>query len=220
MTLIDTSETDALLTTTRAVRRRLDLERPVPLALVRECLSIALQAPSGANLQGWHFVVVTDPAKRRELATIYKSAWDAYLPTVTFDFEPGDPPAISLPGLVTSGQFLADNLHRVPVFVVPCITPRVDGQSYVATATILGSIFPAIWSFMLAARSRGLGTTMTTLTTMFDRAVSDVLEIPDHAAHCALVPVAYYTGDAFKPAQRLTLATTVSYDSWSGAEPT
>ena len=109
-------------------------------------------------------------------------------------------------------------MGRFPVLVVPCIAPRIDGQSYVATTTILGSIFPAIWSFMLAARSRGVGTTMTTLTTMYERQVSEILEIPDEAAHCAVIPVAYYTGDSFKAARRLPLESTVTYESWHGSE--
>ena len=211
---IDIANTDLLLSTTRAVRRRLDLTRPVPKELVEECLSLALQAPSGVNSQPWHFIVVTDEEQRRALAALYKDAWDQYLPTVTFDYADDDPRALALPGLVGSAQYLADQLQHVPVFVVPCISPRVDGLTPFAQATALASIYPAMWSFMLAARSRWLGTTMTTLTLMHDREVSDLLGIPDTAAHCGLIPVAYYTGETFSPARRLSLDATVSYERW------
>ena len=209
-----TTDTDLLLTTTRSVRRRLDLTRAVPKELLEECLSIALQAPSGANAQSWRFIVVNDDQTRRALAALYKDAWDQYLPSVSFDYGPDDPRALALSDVVGSAQYLADNLQHVPTLVVPCISPRVDDAPFFVTATVLGSIFPAVWSFMLAARSRGLGTTLTTLTVMHDREVSDLLGIPDSHAHCGLVPVAYHTGESFRPARRLTVDSVVSYDRW------
>ena len=211
---IDIANTDLLLSTTRAVRRRLDLTRPVPKELIDECLTLALQAPSGANTQPWHFIVVTDQERRRELAALYKDAWEQYLPTVSFDYETDDPRAIALPDVVGSAQYLVDNLQHVPVLVVPCIAGRVDGAPTFMSATVLGSIYPAVWSFMLAARSRGLGTTLTTLSMLHDAKVSELLDIPDTATHCGLVPVAYHTGETFHPARRLSLDATVSHERW------
>jgi nitroreductase len=211
---IDIATADLLLSTTRAVRKRLDLDRPVPKELVEECLSLALQAPSGGNAQSWRFIIVTDDEKRRALAEYYKDAWNQYLPSVSFDYEPDDPRAVALPDVVGSAQYLADNLQHVPVFVVPCISPRVDGAATFVAATLLGSIFPAVWSFMLAARARGLGTTLTTLSMMHDGEVSALLGIPESAFHCGIIPVAYYTGDSFRAARRLPIDSIVSYERW------
>ena len=217
--MIDGTNADLLLTTTRSVRRRLDLERAVPRELVDECLRVAMQAPTGGNLQGWHFIVVTDEAKRQAIAGFYKDAWERYLATATFEFAADDPRGQRFPLVLKSGQHLADEMARVPVLVVPCISPRTEGAPFFLTATALASVLPAMWSFMLAARSRGLGTTLTTLSLMHDREVSELLGIPDEYTHCGLIPVAFYTGDSFQPARRLPLEMTVSYDSWGASAP-
>jgi nitroreductase len=203
---------DELLTTTRAVRKRLDLERPVELDVIRECLSIAVQAPTGSNEQGWHFVVVTDVAKRAALAELYAKAFDAYLGAASSSSMDAQ-----MSRVVDSATYLAQNLAKVPVHLVPCIEGRIPPEraTTVATASVYGSILPATWSFMLAARARGLGTAWTTLHLAYEREAADVLGIPyDSVTQTALIPVAYSKGTEFKPAVRRPLETCLHIDAW------
>ena len=169
---------DEALTTTRAVRKRLDLTRPVERGVLEECLAIAQQAPTGRNRQGWSFVVVTDPAKRLALAEIYRKGWDQYRGSGTASS--GAPVARSgeLGRILDSADYLAEHLHEVPVLLVPCIRGRMEGQPIVAQAGVWGSILPAVWSFMLAARVRGLGTAWTTVHLTHEREAAEVLGIP------------------------------------------
>ncbi len=212
--MIDVANADLLLSTTRSVRRRLDLDRPVPISLLEECLSVALQAPTGGNIQNWRFILVTNADKREAIAALYRDAWERYLAGQAPTYQPDDPRHDAHPKVVASAQYLADHLHEVPVHLVPCVTPRVDRGPHFWTASILGSVYPAVWSFMLAARSRGLGTTLTTLTLMHEAEVARLLGIPDTAMQCGLVPVAYFTGDTFRPASRLPLDSVVSHNGW------
>ena len=209
---------DELLTTTRAVRRRLDFDRPVPLDVVRTCVSIALQAPSGSNAQGWHFVVVTDPAKRMALAEVYRRAFAIYrgLPIAAGNIVTGDPGRDRTQQRVMgSAEHLAAHLHEAPVLVVPCAEGRVDGEPLLRSASVLGSIIPATWSFMLACRARGLGTSWTTLHLMFEEEAAEILGIP-HASvsQVALVPVAYTKGTDFKVAAREPVDSVLHVDGW------
>ena len=172
---------DELLTTTRAVRKRLDFDRPVERAVIEECLAIALQAPTGGNRQRWHWVVVTDAAKRRALAELYRKAWAVYLtlPTAAPNLHFDDPTRERVQRRVgDSAQYLADNLERVPVLLIPCFPGRIDGKSSPVQAGTWGSILPAVWSFMLAARARGLGTAWTTLHLQHEQDAARVLGIP------------------------------------------
>ena len=214
---------DELLTTTRAVRKRLDLERPVDLAHVRECLEIALQAPTGSNAQGWHFVVVTDPAKKRGLAEIYRRAWAVYetMPFAAHHVHADDPSMKDVQErIVASGQHLANHLERVPVLVIPCVAGRFEAvpapMSVLAQASAYGSILPATWSFMLAARARGLGTAWTTLHLWHEAEAAKLLGIPYEAVtQCALIPVAHIVGGArFRPAARKPLGGVLHVDGW------
>ena len=207
-----------LLTTTRSVRKRLDLSRPVPRALIEECIDIALQAPTGSNAQGWHFVVVTDAAKRAEIARYYKEALQGYMklqeaggPRWT---KPGDPRAAQENRVRESAIFLADHLHEVPVHVIPCIEGRTEQAPVIAQASLFGSILPAAWSFMLAARARGLGTAWTTLHLVRERDVAKLLGIPDTVMQTALFPVAYYKGKDFQKARRLPSRELTSWNTW------
>ena len=209
---------DELLSTTRSVRRRLDLTRPVDLTLIEQCLDLAQQAPSGGNQQGWSFVVVTDPHKRRALGALYKQGWDAYLQVISTRVA-SDAPA-SMPGrdvlrVYRSAQYLADHMGEVPVLVIPCITGRTDGASGAEQAGHWGSILPAIWSFMLAARARGLGTCWTTLHLPHEREAADLLGIPyDEVMQAALIPVAHTIGQEFRPGPRKPLETIIHWDQW------
>ncbi len=209
---------DELLTTTRAVRKRLDFDRPVERSVIEECLRIALQAPTGGNRQQWHFVVVTDPAKRRAIADLYRKSWAVYLtsPTAAPNLHYDDPTREAVQRRVgDSAQYLADNLERVPVFLIPCFAGRIDGQPASVQAGTWGSILPAVWSFMLAARARGLGTAWTTLHMRHEREVAEILGIPyGQFTQGALIPVAYARGADFKPAHREPLANVVHWDSW------
>ncbi len=205
-----------LLSTTRAVRRRLDLTRPVEPELLRECLELALQAPSGGNRQRWSFVVVTDPAKRAALGALYRAGFDRYR-TQGIGTSKTDPaPRNDAQGrIVESARYLADHMHEVPVLVVPCMSPRTDGGSNLEQASAFGSILPAAWSFMLAARARGLGTAWTTVHLFNEREAAAVLDIPyDEVMQVALIPVAHAIGTDFKPGRRRDLDEIVHWDQW------
>lgn len=209
---------DQLLSTTRSVRRRLDLTRPVARSLIEECLDLAQQAPSGGNQQGWSFVVVTDPEKRRTLGALYKQGWDAYLETISARLS-ADAPA-SLPSrdvvrVYRSAQHLADHMGDVPVLVIPCIAGRTEEAGIAEQASHWGSILPAVWSFMLAARARGLGTCWTTLHLPHEREAAKLLGIPyDDVMQAALIPVAHTLGDAFRPGPRKPLESIVHWEQW------
>jgi nitroreductase len=209
---------DQLLTTTRTVRRRLDVDRPVDRSVIEACLEIALQAPTGGNRQRWHFVVVTDAGKRAALAALYRKAWAVYLtmPTAAANLHFDDPAREATQRRVAeSAQYLADTLDRVPVLLVPCFPGRVDGQPASVQAATWGSILPAVWSFMLAARARGLGTAWTTLHLLHEREAAEVLGIPhDEVTQAALIPVAYTRGTDFRPAHREPLARFLHWDAW------
>ena len=202
---------DELLSTTRAVRRRLDLEQPVDRAVLEECLRLAQQAPTGSYRQNWHFVVVTEPELRAGLADLWRQGAEKYLAGI------GDPEAIlGMMGRVVGGVFhLRDHLHEVPVHVIPCIEGRTDGKGVFAQASTWGSIMPAAWSFMLAARSRGLGTVWTTFHLFREQQAAELLGIPfDEVMQAALIPVAYTVGTEFKPAVRSPLDSFVHWDRW------
>jgi nitroreductase len=213
---IDRAAADKLLTTTRSVRKRLDLTRPVPSGLIAECIDVAMQAPTGTNAQNWSFVVVTDPAKRAAIADLYRKAGEmmagsGYPPPLP----EGDPREHVMPKVMESAMYLGTVLEQVPVFVIPCVQGRVENMPMVvAQASTYGSILPAAWSFMLAARARGLGTVWTTIHLFFEKDVAALLGIPDDWTQVALFPVAYYTGDDFKPAHRLPAAQMTHWDSW------
>lgn len=209
---------DHVLSTTRAVRKRMDFDREVDMTAIRECLELAIQAPTGSNQQGWHFVVVTDAARRQALADIYRRAFDFYrnLRFAAGNIVTGDPRRdATQQRVMSSAEYLAENMHRVPVHLVPCIEGRVDGQALMASAAVLGSILPAAWSFCLAARARGLGTAWTTLHLMFEAEAAAVLGIP-HASvsQVALIPVAYTLGTDFKPAPRMPVDSVLHIDGW------
>jgi nitroreductase len=216
MTVLDLSP-DVLLTTTRSVRLRLDLERPVAHPLIEECIEIAQQAPSGGNQQGWSFVVVTDVNKRRELGRLYKQGWEAYLQVVAARLANERPnmPSRDVRRIFRSAQYLADHMGEVPVLVIPCIAGRLDGATHEEQAGQWGSILPATWSFMLAARARGLGTCWTTLHLAHEQEAAEVLGIPyAEVMQAALIPVACTIGDEFKPGPRRLLETIVHWDGW------
>ena len=207
---------DEVLTTTRAVRKRLDFDRPVERAVIEECVRLAIQAPSGSNRQGWHFVLVGDETRKAELARLYRENFEAfYASGRSAVFPDGDVRAERKPKVLDSAQYLATNFHRAPWILVPCQEGRVDGAPIAGQAGWWGSIVPAVWSFMLAARNRGLGTAWTTMHLSREKEAAELLGIPyDTVTQVAMIPVAYTVGTEFQPASRLELDRVTHWDTW------
>jgi nitroreductase len=207
---------DELLSTTRSVRKRLDLDRPVPIELVRECVEVAVQAPTGGNRQSWHWMVVTDPGLRAEIGKYYQQAFDRYRNSPTYGGDASGHSEVrrAVQSRVTnSAEYLAERMGDVPVHVIACIEA---GQELPASnqAGLWGSLLPAAWSFQLAARARGLGSAWTTLHLGYEKEISELLGIPPNVRQGVLLPTAYYTGDTFKPATREPLDTVLHMDRW------
>jgi nitroreductase len=209
---------DEVLTTTRAVRKRLDFDRPVEREVVEECLQIALQAPTGSNSQGWHWIMVTDDDKKKALADIYASNFAEYSKIAQSNsYQEGDLRYEQKEKVSASAMHLVENFHRVPVMMIPCITGKLDAAPTFRAASAWGSILPAVWSFMLAARERGLGTAWTTIHMMYDgeQKAAEVLGIPfDSITQAGLFPIAYTIGTDFKEAKRLPLDPILHWNQW------
>jgi nitroreductase len=196
-----------LLTTTRAVRRRLELTRPVEREVVLDCLRVAIQAPTGGNRQGWRWLVVDDAEKRAGLAELYRRSFEPYIADQR-ERMPNDP-------IIRSSQYLADHLHEVPVHVVPILLGRLPaGASTVEAAGFYGSILPAVWNLQLALRSRGLGSAFTTLHLAFEDEAAALLGQPNTVTQVALIPVAYYKGTDFRPAERRPIEELTYFNRW------
>jgi nitroreductase len=206
---------DHLLTTTRAVRKRLDFARPVEREIIERCIEIAIQAPTGSNVQNWHFVVVTDASKRFAIAEFYRKAFYPYIKMAAKAGARNPRTTAEQMGRVAdSATYLADHLHEAPVFIIPCFEGRVESGLLVNQASSYGSLLPAVWSLMLALRARGLGAAWTTLHLMFESDVAKILGIPDSVTQAALLPVAYFTGGDFKPAERYPAQKVTHWDAW------
>ena len=198
---------DELLSTTRAVRKRLDLTRPVEREVLEECLGLAQQAPTASYSQNWHFVVVTDAEKRAALADLWRSVAYPYL-------QRGGPREGQGARISDAVVHLAEHIHEVPVHVIPCVEGRMEGKPNALVASRFGSIIPAAWSFMLAARSRGLGSVWTTFHLIREQEAAEILGIPyDDVTQVALIPVAYTLGTEFKPGLRKPLETMVHWNA-------
>src|SRR5688500_12080347 len=212
---------DQLLSTTRSVRRRLDLERPVDLAVVRECIDVATQAPTGGNNQGWHWLVLTDADKKRQIAEWYRDAFKAFYgsrDTVLGRLPQDDAAYVETTRkVIDSADYLADHIGEVPVWVIACIEGRTDtdGMPVVWQASQWGSLIPAVWSFQLAARARGLVSCYTTLHLVKEKETAALLGIPDNVMQGALIPVAHPLGGTdFRPGPRRDLDRIVHVESW------
>ncbi|HEX8133929.1 MAG TPA: nitroreductase family protein [Actinomycetes bacterium] len=202
---------DQLLSTTRAVRRRLDLTRPVEREVLEDCLRLAQQAPTASYAQNWHFVVVTDAGARAALGELWRSVAGPYLARRA-KAAAADPVVARISDSV---RHLAEHIHEVPVHVIPCVEGRTDGAPAAAQAPRWASIIPAAWSFMLAARARGLGGVWTTFHLRHEREAAELLGIPyERVMQAALIPVAYTVGTDFRPAPRRPLDTLVHWDRW------
>lgn len=205
---------DELLTTTRSVRKRLDLDRPVPIELVRECLEVALQAPTGSNEQGWHWVVVTDADRRRAIGDYYKQSYDRYRAARDERLAKHSAERQVVGARVaSSADHLAERMGDVPVLVLGCITVARELPAG-NQAGLWGSLLPAAWSYQLAARARGLGTAWTTLHLTYEKEIGELLGIPPNVRQGVLLPTAYYTGETFRPAPRERLDAVLHLDAW------
>jgi nitroreductase len=199
---------DELLSTTRAVRKRLDLERPVEREVLEECFALAQQAPTASYSQNWHFVVVTDAEKRAALGELWREVAYPYL-------DRGGERRGQMQRIGDAVVHLAEHIHEVPVHVIPCVQGRYEGKPNPLVASMFGSIIPAAWSFMLAARSRGLGSVWTTFHLMHEQKAAEILGIPyDEVTQVALIPVAYTIGTEFKPGKRRPLDSMLHWDAW------
>ena len=212
---LDLSVCDTLLTTTRSIRKRLDLSRPVPPELIEECLEVAVQSPSATNTQKWRFMVIRDAEKRAGIARLYKRAFESYWEQADDATYGTTGPALTdAQRMIDSAVYLVDHLHEVPVHVLFCIEDQVRDVPLFDQATAYGSILPAAWSFMLAARARGLGCCWTTVHLKHADEAARLLDIPDTVTQGVLLPVAYYTGTDFKPARRIPATELTHWDTW------
>src|SRR6201996_1099563 len=207
---------DELLTTTRSVRKRLDFDKPVGREVLMECLDLALQAPTGSNSQGWQWVFVEDADKKKAIADIYLERARPYLNTPKPAYAEGDTRGERMPKVVDSAMYLAEHMHEVPVLLIPLIEGRED-RSPLGGVSFWASLFPAVWSFCLALRARGLGSCWTTLHLVNDgeREAAEILGIPyDKYSQGGLFPIAYTLGTDFKPAKRLPAEQLTHWNTW------
>ena len=210
---------DELLSTTRAVRKRLDFDRPVEDQVIRECVDMAMQSPSGSNNMTMQFVVVRDEAKRKALGEIYRQCYGIYSSmdgVYIRSIDKGEADAnAQQQRSADSADFLGQHMGDAPVLVIPCTFGRIDNVPAMMGASIGANVMPAMWSFMLAARARGLGTCWTTVHLMMEQAAADVLGIPfDQVQQICMSPLAYTKGTDFKPAVRPPADTIIHWDGW------
>jgi nitroreductase len=206
---------DELLTTTRSVRRRLDLGRPVERAVLEECLALALQAPTASNRQEWYWIFVTEPATRAALAELHRREDPGYVRLPMPELTAGDVRAARAAAVSSSAAYLTEHLHEVPVLLVPCHLGRVDHAPIATQAALWGSLYPAVWSFFLALRSRGLGAAWTSIMLRFERQAAEVLGVPpDRYTLGGLFPIAYTVGTDFHPAARRPVDEVIRWDHW------
>ena len=217
MTLLDLSADD-VLNTTRAVRKRLDFSRPVEDDVIRECVATAMQAPSGSNLMTMQFVVVKDAEKRQAIGEIYKQCWAIYSSMPQFAGaikKEGESEQAQQDRVVDSATYLSEHMADAPALVLGCTAGRVDGAPAMMSASLMGNILPGMWSFMLAARARGLGTAWTTISLMMEKEVADIVGIPfDEVQQACLTPLAYTVGTDFKRAMRPDPDSIIHWDTW------
>lgn len=212
-------EIDYLLTTTKAVRRRLDLARPVERAVVRDCIEISCYAPNASNAQEWRWVVVDEPELRAAVAEQYRAVT---VPPVTQMLTTKEANGDEAGARISrSILWLAEHLHEVPVLVIPCydvdaaetryrdlipdaaVREAAGGvQTQHMTSGMYASILPAVWSFQLALRSRGLGSVLTTAHQADQPAMAEILGIPTAWDQTCLIPVAHTTGGDFRRSRR------------------
>jgi nitroreductase len=207
-------DADQLLTSTRAVRKRLDFSRNVDEHIIRECVEIAMQSPSGSNNMTMRFVVVRDEAKRKAIGEVYRQCYEIYrsLDGVYIGSidKGGDAENAQQKRSTDSADYLANHMGDAPALILACTQ-----SARMVTASTMGNVLPAMWSFMLAARARGLGTAWTTIHLMMEQQVADILGIPfNEVQQACLSPLAYTVGTDFKPAHRPPADSIIHWDGW------
>ena len=214
MTPFDIDTTDRLLSTTRSVRRRLDFDRLVDPEVLQDCVRLAAYAPNASNAQDWRWLIVTDPEPRAAIAQLYR---EGIVPPMQDLLDrrraDGDAAGVRHSEAVL---YLAERFHEVPALVIPCIRGQLDPELDLAwTASLFGSILPAVWSFQLALHSRGLASTFTTAHLLAAEEVAEMLGIPDGYLQTCLIPVAYLRGDDLKPPARNNPDDIIAWNTWA-----
>ena len=201
----DLTSVDYILETTRSVRKRLNMNKPVDNQVVMECLEIALQAPSGSNAQGWKWLIVTNPEIITKIANYYKKSFDEYI---------GIPSEVQANKnkILSSALHLSENLAKVPMLIFACVHGVAKNQQM--AAGLYGSIMPAAWSLMLALRARGIGSSWTTLHLKYEKECNEILGIPEGVTTAVLLPVAYFKGKTFKKAERKPASKVTYWNTW------
>lgn len=214
MSDFDLATVDRLLSTTRAVRKRLDFSRTVPRDVVLDCVRLSQQAPTASNTQRWRWLLIDDPQLKRALGAIYREGIPAIrwsMEQTAHDDQTRD--------VYDAALWLAERLGDVPLLAIPCLAERLpDGAPLVVAASAFGSIYPAVWSFQLALRSRGLGSTFTTLHLLYEQRVRELLGLSDDVTQTAMLPVAYTKGLDFKPGKRPPVESIVRWNRWDAPD--
>jgi nitroreductase len=207
---IDVAAADHLLKTTKQVRQRLDLTRPVPRELLLECIDVASHAPMGGNQERNRWLVIDDPALKAAIAEPYQAVGRPYLAA-----NAAGPIDERQQRVIDSAAFLVDRIADVPAMVIAIRLDRLpEGAPSFEVAGYHGSVAPGVWSFQLAARARGLGSAWTTFHLVYEQQVAELLGIPPTVTQIALLPVAYYTGETFHPAPRRPAAEITYFNGW------
>jgi nitroreductase len=206
---------DEILTTTRAVRKRLDVTRKVPRALLEECLELAFQAPNGSNKNLWRWIIVDDPDMVAKLGAEYRLAMGILQSGQQTSMFSDTSDSREEAKLLDSAYALADKIERMPALLIPLMPGRAEGKSVVEQAAMWGSIVQAVWSFMLALRSRGLGSCWATVTSRREKEIAALLGIPNEEyTQVGMFPIAYTIGTDFRKAWRKPVAEVLSYNSF------
>lgn len=215
-------DADHVLRTTRSVRLRLDFDKPIEPAVIEECLEIALQAPTASNSQQWQWVVITEPEKVAAVAEVYRKSFEVLAARPAEErpvYGADDSRTLQSEKVTRSATYLAEQMHRCPALLLACINGRVEELGAMMQAGVYGSILPGAWSFMLAARARGIGMAWTTLHIRHEDEVADLLGIPADVTQAALFPMAYFTGEDFQPAPRVPLSEVMHWNQWGNRVP-
>lgn len=203
----DVAEADRLLTTTRAVRKRLDFDREVPDQVIFDCIDAAEQAPTGGSDASRRWIVVRDQVVKDQLGEIYKNSgqfmhtWADRLDGTGHFKE----------RIMSSSAYLVDNLAQAPVLVIAAIWGEHDNSG---RPGLFDSVVPSAWSFNLALRARGLGTAYTTMLNAHVDELAEILGIPDGVTTIVTFPVAYTKGLSFKQAPRRPAHEITYFDQW------
>lgn len=185
--------------TTRAMRR-LDPDRDVSEEDLWRVLEASTKGPSGGNRQQLRWVVVRDPEQKARLGEVYRSIWEGYQGRLHPDRLEDE----SVSRNMGSARHLAEHLEEAPALLVACARRRGDVEA---------AVYPGIWNLCLAARARGLGTTLTTMIKGRSDTVREILDLPDDVEIFALVPIGYPLG-RWGEARRRPVEEVVHWDGW------